>query len=440
MGREAHMACNLKLRRAIAVAVVLMLAACGGETGVPAKGAQKAGAGQGAARPAGGGAQKAVAGKRTAAGAQDVLGALMNAALTFQPTGMAGKGLSPASLAISPAEWVEIAQVFPAVLKVIRASGARRTAYLAKLKAQGVEEEPMSEAGVAFQVNVMNNRFAFDRYGHLYFDDRFVTKEERPALDRAEALYRKFHKRWMAANAGKVKKDVKGKGEDAVKGKDAKVKGEVKAKPKGETEVAQQPGAIVDRAAEWKVRRVPIFKGFEDDRYQEHDALIVRCVDEFNRNRAAGAGATAEQAKGIPAITTALVKSHMIEETGGRDQKSLAAWDVDPEQVNVPGDWSDAKKDLGLAKPSKRNEGTAEQNIRAAIRFLSRKGFGASGQKASNRPAGRFDDWQTALKRYNGRSDAMVDGKSYSETYAEHIVERAKDPGKFVAIRKVVKK
>ena len=34
----------------------------------------------------------------------------------------------------------------------------------------------------------------------------------------------------------------------------------------------------------------------------------------------------------------------------------------------------------------------------------------------------------------------MVDGKSYSETYAEHIVERAKDPGKFVAIRKVVKK
>ena len=352
---------------------------------------------------------------------QDMLGALMSSALTLQPTGAAGKGLSPASLKIAPAEWVEIGQAFADVMQVIQKSGERRVAYLAKLKAQGIEEEPMSEAGVAFEINVMNNRFAFDKYGHLYFDDRFVNKEERPALDKVESLYRRFHKRWMAANAGKVKKGAK----DEVK-------------PRGEG--AQMPGAIIDRMAEWKVRRVPIFKGFEDDRYQEHDALIVRCVDEFNRNRAAGAGATAAQAKGIPALTTALVKSHMIEETGGRDQKSLAAWNVDPEQVNVPGDWSDVKKDLGIEKPSKRNEGTAEQNIRAAIRFLARKGFGVSGQKASNRPAGKFDDWQTALKRYNGRSDAMVDGKSYSETYAEHIVERAKNPGKFIAIRKVAKK
>ena len=130
----------------------------------------------------------------------------------------------------------------------------------------------------------------------------------------------------------------------------------------------------------------------------------------------------------------------MIEETGGRDARSLAAWDVDPQQVNVPGDWSDAKSSLGIKKPSKRNEGTAEQNIRAAIRFLTRKGFGVSGQPASKRPTGKFDDWQTALKRYNGRSDEMVDGKSYSETYAEHIVARAKDPGQFVAIRKKVKK
>ena len=204
--------------------------------------------------------------------------------------------------------------------------------------------------------------------------------------------------------------------------------------------VSTPPGAIVDRAAEWRVRRVPIFRGFEDDRYQEHDALIVRCVDEFNRARADWAGATPAQGKKIPALTSALVKSHMIEETGGRDARSLAAWDVDPQQVNVPGDWSDAKSSLGLKKPSKRNEGTAEQNIRAAIRFLTRKGFGVSGQPASKRPSGTFDDWQTALKRYNGRGDEMVDGKSYSETYAEHIVARAKDPGQFVAIRKKVKK
>ena len=419
-----------KLHRAIALAVALHLALCVCRPATAAVGQSQGAAQKGAT------AQKGAVQKKKSVAPADMLGALMNAALTLQPTGVAGKGLSPASLNISPAEWIEIGQAFTEVMKVIRKSGERRAAHLARLKAQGIEEEPMSEAGVAFEINVLNNRFAFDKYGHLYFDDRFVTKEERPALDKVEALYRRFHKRWMAANAKKTAAAVAGG--KAPSGKTPS--GKAPATEKAPAVEAAPPGAIIDRAAEWRVRRVPIFKGFEDDRYQEHDALIVRCVDEFNRNRAAGAGATAAQAKSIPALTTALVKSHMIEETGGRDQKSLAAWDVDPEQVNVPGDWSDAKKDLGLEKPSKRNEGTAEQNIRAAIRFLARKGFGASGQKASNRPGGKFDDWQTALKRYNGRSDAMVDGKSYSETYAAHIVERAKDPGKFVAIRKIVKK
>lgn len=363
----------------------------------------------------------------------DVLGALMHAAVNFQPKGEGLEGLPATSLQIAPAEWLEIGQAFTAVIQVIQKSGERRAAYLAKLKAQGIEEEPMSDAGVAFEINVLNNRFAFDKYGYLHFDDRFVKPEERPALQKVEALYRRFHKRWMAATAGKIPKGTK-PAPAPTSGPRPKA-GETKKGPP-----LSPPGAIVDRAAEWRVRRVPIFRGFEDDRYQEHDALIVRCVDEFNRARADWAGATAAQGKKIPALTAALVKSHMIEETGGRDARSLAAWDVDPQQVNVPGDWSEAKSLLGLKKPSKRNEGTAEQNIRAAIRFLTRKGFGVSGQPASKRPAGKFDDWQTALKRYNGRSDEMVDGKSYSETYAEHIVARAKDPGQFVAIRKKVKK
>ena len=348
---------------------------------------------------------------------QDLLSSLMNAAVNFQPKGEMLKGLSPASLQIEPQEWLEIGQAFTEVMQVIRKSGERRMAYLAKLKAQGIEEEPMSEAGVAFEINVLNNRFAFDKYGYLYFDDRFVKPEERPALQKVEALYRRFHKRWMAAN-----------------------KPGGSAKPGGKAAPSEpRSGEIVDRVAEWRIRRVPIFKGFEDDRYQEHDALIVRCVDEFNRGRADWAGATPAQGKKIPALTTALVKSHMIEETGGRDTRSRAAWDVDPQQVNVPGDWSEAKAALGLKKPAKRNEGTVEGNIKAAIRFLARKGFGVSGQPAAKRPTGTFDDWQTALRRYNGRSDEMVDGKKYSETYAEHIVARAKDPGQFVAIRKRVK-
>ena len=357
---------------------------------------------------------------------QDVLGALMNAALRFQPMEAAGKGLSPASLQIAPEEWLEVGQAFTEVMQVIRKSGERRTAYLAKLKAQGVEEEPMSEGGVAFEINVLNNRFAFDRYGYLHFDDRFVRPEERPALQKVEALYRRFHKRWMKATGNAAKSGGKMPPKGSAPGKPAPSE--------------RQPGEIVDRVAEWRIRRVPIFKGFEDDRYQEHDGLIVRFVDEFNRGKADWAGATAAQGKKIPALTTALVKSHMIEETGGRDARSRAAWDADPQQVNVPGDWSEAKAALGLKKPSKRNEGSIEGNIKAAICFLARKGFGASGQPAAKRPTGTFDDWQTALRRYNGRSDEMVDGKKYSEIYAEHIVARAKDPGQFVAIRKKAKK
>ena len=342
----------------------------------------------------------------------DFFGALMDSAVMFSPKGEVGKGLSASSIRIRPDEWVEVCQVFMDVMQVIQRSGKRREAYLAKLKVQGIEEEPMSAAGIAFEVDVLGNRFAFDRYGYLHFDDRFVLPDERKSLDRVEEIYRRIYKRWQMAQAAKSKL---GKKEPPV-------------------------ATIADRAAEWRVRRVPVFKGFEDDRYQEHDALIVRCVDEFNRNRAAWAGATPEQAKRIPPITTAMVKSHMIEETGGRDAKSKAAWDVDPEQVNVPGDWSEAKEKVGLQKPSRRNEGSAEENIKAAIKFLVRKGFGVSGQPASRRPNGVFDDWRTALRRYNGRHDEMMDGRSYSETYADHILSRAKDPGRFVAIRKKVKK
>lgn len=329
--------------------------------------------------------------------------------------------LSLARLRIQPSEWMEIAQAFTEVVDVMGKSGARRAAHIARLKEQGLEEEPMSEAGVAFEMEVMNNRFAFDRYGCLHFDDRFVKEEERPALRKVESLYRRFHRRWAAerrldgsrkASGAQDGKSVKDRHDDSID--------------------------IADRRKEWRIRRVPVFRGFEDDRYQEHDALIVRCVDEFNRNRAAWAGATGSQGRQIPMLTTALVKSHMIEETGGRDARSLAAWEADPLQVNVPGDWSDAKTDVGLAKPKRRNEGTAEQNIKAAIKYLVRKGFGVSGQRAAKRPSGTFDGWQTALKRYNGRNQDKVDGKTYSEVYAEHIVSRANDPDKFVAIRKRV--
>ena len=105
----------------------------------------------------------------------------------------------------------------------------------------------MSMAGAAFEFNLFGCRFAFDRYGYMHFDDRFVRPAERKTIERAEAIYRRMHKRWTAAQAAKSMESKK-------KSKSA---------------------AIADRAAEWRVRRVPVFKGFEDDRYQEKSEKII---------------------------------------------------------------------------------------------------------------------------------------------------------------------
>jgi len=179
---------------------------------------------------------------------------------------------------------------------------------------------------------------------------------------------------------------------------------------------------------------VPVFKGYERTRYQQHDAIIARCVKEFNRHRGAWADANRAQAKTIPDLTTELVKAQMIQETGGCDSRSLAAWQKDPLQVNVPGDWSKEKGLLGLKEPRTRNEGDAEKNIRAAIKYLVRKGFSASGKPVRTVEADEFWDWGTALERYNGRSDPTLSGNPYCIEYADTIIRRAEDLDEHVKI------
>lgn len=180
---------------------------------------------------------------------------------------------------------------------------------------------------------------------------------------------------------------------------------------------------------------VPLFKGFGDSRYQMHDAVIVKCVREFNRHRGAWADANRDQARQIPDLTEELVKAHMIQETGGNDSRSVASWKVDPLQINVPGDWSEEKGLLGLKKPLHRNEGQREANIRAAIKYLVRKGFSSSGKPVRVLRDAEFIDWYTALKRYNGRGVMTIEGRQYCDEYAERVIERAVSPGKLVPIR-----
>lgn len=185
---------------------------------------------------------------------------------------------------------------------------------------------------------------------------------------------------------------------------------------------------------------VPVFSGYENPRYQQHDAIIARCVKEFNRHRGAWADANRAQAKTIPDLTTELVKAHMIQETGGGDGRSQAAWLKDPLQVNVPGDWHQAKGLLGLKEPRARNEGNVEQNIRAGIKYLVRKGFSTSGKPVRTVDAQEFVDWATALERYNGRSVQTFGGKRYCEEYADLIIDRAENHDKKVKIEIRLKK
>ena len=179
---------------------------------------------------------------------------------------------------------------------------------------------------------------------------------------------------------------------------------------------------------------VPVFKGFENPRYQQYDALIRKFVEDFNSKPSSWAGGTPGQGEGIPKLSAAQVKAHIIQETGGGDVKSRAAWAKDPLQVNVPGDWNPYKKYLGLKEPRRCNEGSGEKNLKAGLMLLVRKGFGVSGQPAGNRPDGSFDGWPRALQRYNGRSDKAADGKPYSEAYSARIRKRAEHPAEEVPI------
>lgn len=299
--------------------------------------------------------------------------------------------------------WLDIRERFLALKELMIKVNFRKELHTRFITAMGQEESEMSDAAVRFIIVIYDDPYFFDRYGHLWIDGRFVTADELKIVQEIEKIYTKIH-------------------------------------DKAQLSSLDDEAKIIDRAQERTARGLPIFRGFEDDRYQEYDALILKLVAEFNNNRASWAGSTEKQANDIRRLRPEIVKAHMIEETGGKARRSAEAWKFDPLQVNVPGDWNPYKSSLGLKEPKTRNEGTAEQNIRAAIMYLTRKGFGSSGQPAANRPNGFFDGWPMALRRYNGRNDETADGRHYKEAYAERIIKRADEPDNFVPISIPLKK
>jgi len=290
----------------------------------------------------------------------------------------------------------EIAPLAIQAFEIQQRAHKREMEHNAILARRGIVEVPPCAAQrYTVDMGGLANGFSFDEWGEFYIDRRFVSADEMKVVHQIES----WIKRYFPSKVTKVRV------------------------PRTKT------GTL----------GVPVFRGFEDARYQRHDALIQRLVDEFNANKALWCGGTAAQAAKIRDLSPALVKALMIEETGGNGPTSLAAWKVDPMQVNVPGDWGAEKLKVGLSKPSRRNEGSAERNIRAAIKYLSRKGFGASAQPAAVRPAGYFDGWATALKRYNGRRDRTATDRYYSDEYSAKIIKRAENPSMFVPIETKLK-
>ena len=288
-----------------------------------------------------------------------------------------------------------IAEVLPLAMEALSIShraAEREAKHRAELAKKGIAEVPPSDSAKYVMNAGLAGQFFFDNFGEFYIDRRFVTKDEMVTIRKIET--------WLRSKfPGSAKSFA--------------------ARTKDET------GAP---------RKVPVFRGFEDARYQAHDDLIVKMTADFNAHKADWCGGTAAQAGKLADITPAMVKSHMIEESGGNGPRSRAAWSADPLQVNVPGDWSEEKMLLGLKKPTKRNEGELAANVRAAIMYLSRKGFGVSGRPAKDRPTGFFDGWKDALRRYNGRRDRTDTDRYYSDEYADKILSRATDPDVFVPI------
>lgn len=278
----------------------------------------------------------------------------------------------------------------------LKVSLARRQRYHAEwLAINGLEEEGSLEGRVHCRLHWKNEVYPFDEMGAPVVDMRFVRTEERDLVARIRTLYLTLL---------------------------------------DDLPPALKAQLLIASPAEAEEAQIPVFQGFEEKRYQMHDALILRLVKDFNEHPEKWVGASEEDRVNLPPLQPALIKALMIEESGGSDTRSREAWKTDPLQVNVPGDWAEAKTELGLTQPQNRNEGTTEQNVRAGIMWLARKGYGRSGKGIAHRPGAYFDSWRIALQRYNGRLERLPEQRFFRTAYAERILRRANHPDRFVPI------
>lgn len=171
--------------------------------------------------------------------------------------------------------------------------------------------------------------------------------------------------------------------------------------------------AAPERITEAEPVKLPVFRGYEADWHQAHDAMIVAVVEEFN----ASYGWTGDHPQ---RLDPALVKAWALQESGGHHTVFTRG---DMMQMNNNGDWAAEKEWFGVRRGQRL---TPEQSLRAALKWAYYKGEETRPMRGGAPSDGwyrtvrggevlpgyesRFTSWQRALTRYNGGGVADYHG------------------------------
>ena len=162
----------------------------------------------------------------------------------------AGEGIV---LEIDPQAVMEILPLAAEALAIQQRAMEREAKHAAELKKKGIAEVPPCGSERYVIDTPAFGGFSFDDWGELYIDRRFVTDEEMKTIKKIEAWIVKWFPKQTEKRKTKPRNRAGGAG-------------------------------------------LPVFRGFEDARYQVHDELIAKLVKAFNADKKGWTGGTPEQA------------------------------------------------------------------------------------------------------------------------------------------------
>lgn len=179
--------------------------------------------------------------------------------------------------------------------------------------------------------------------------------------------------------------------------------------PGGINLAPDKPGAVTPGQKQpQKLKSVNGYPENGNDAWRSaNDSLFIQVANEFNQRN--------DLKPGDPRyVDPQMMKAWAMVESGG-DKKAFLS---DPFQVNNPGDWADAKSEVGLQKGQTM---TPKTSANAALQWLDRKGH-LTTQLPKGKYVTRYVGLARALQRYNGNTKIDKNGKPHYENYANAIL------------------